>query len=892
MKIVGSPPPKDEPSLVDRALAPVKRILPNMAQRFNEADTRMGQGIGQLGRGEVLGGAWKTLTGGLAHLSAPFGATVDSLLGEPLEKATGLPKEYTEFVAGLLMPGVAGGNLSAPFDAATDSLLLGPLAKTTGLPKEFTGLAAGMFMPGAAGGNPLGLLMPRAEGGNLLEQVAKKTSTSLAGRVLSPTTVDEAAGRTEDAIRRGLGRESRDTATTQAALKPEVKAVEKFVPEFQAYNDLPPEQRATVPRPKMLDWLSYMEGRTKNAQLPTPELQSAADKIRDSNAYRESKYKSMPGTEKAGAIEDYFVHEWENPDQARQFAGNWIAKQGSGRNLKERSIPTIEEGLAAGLKLKTPNPVEAHMRYTANMDRYLANNEIVDTMTKAGDAKYFMSRGAAPEGWVPLKGRLATRDMPDGTMTLYAPPNAATVYNNFVSRGFAEIGPNAGQAFDMAQKVTNGAVALKLGLSGYHVITMAKEAIINDVARAVGQAGRGEILNAAKTAGLAVTAPVKTMLRGRQFLKEYLKPPDPTAAKTGSVLEQIADLGTDANMRAIGRDPSMFASGKGSYWTAYRNGTLGREMKTSFKNSLSLSGATKEVIGNGARLLDTISQPIFDRYIPLVKSGAFYDNMADWLKANPGASVVEQRAASRAIWDSIDNRFGELVQDNLFWNKIGKQTAQVLTVSPGWNIGTIRELGGGVMDLATGKGLTERGKYVVAMPIVTGVVSSILQFLKTGQAPDEKSMMGLFATGGTNPDGTPERAMSPGYEKDVYGYAHDPLGEVANKLNPAVSTGVDLLRNKDYRGQVIMNPNGTVGERLGQAGEFLFEQSLPISVGTLAHRKKGTGISIGEGLLGVRPAPEYLQEPEAYEGAAEKRGQRAWKAKLRADQRQRNQMED
>ncbi|MGI8570354.1 MAG: hypothetical protein ACR2KT_15545, partial [Methylocella sp.] len=31
--------------------------------------------------------------------------------------------------------------------------------------------------------------------------------------------------------------------------------------------------------------------------------------------------------------------------------------------------------------------------------------------------------------------------------------------------------------------------------------------------------------------------------------------------------------------------------------------------------------------------------------------------------------LEEKEAAARTIWDSIDNRFGEMVQDNIFWSK-------------------------------------------------------------------------------------------------------------------------------------------------------------------------------------------------------------------------------
>ena len=96
--------------------------------------------------------------------------------------------------------------------------------------------------------------------------------------------------------------------------------------------------------------------------------------------------------------------------------------------------------------------------------------------------------------------------------------------------------------------------------------------------------------------------------------------------------------------------------------------------------------------------METVAQPIFEKYIPRIKNGAFYDTMHDWLEANPNAPHEAQVAMARRIWDSIDNRFGEMVQDNIFWNKTLKQTAQLGMRSYSWNLGTVREIGGGAIS--------------------------------------------------------------------------------------------------------------------------------------------------------------------------------------------------
>ena len=60
---------------------------------------------------------------------------------------------------------------------------------------------------------------------------------------------------------------------------------------------------------------------------------------------------------------------------------------------------------------------------------------------------------------------------------------------------------------------------------------------------------------------------------------------------------------------------------------------------------------------------------------------------------------AEQLHAARQVWDSIDNRFGEMVQDNLFMNKVIKQAGMLSLRSWSWTIGSGRELVGGARDV-------------------------------------------------------------------------------------------------------------------------------------------------------------------------------------------------
>ena len=66
--------------------------------------------------------------------------------------------------------------------------------------------------------------------------------------------------------------------------------------------------------------------------------------------------------------------------------------------------------------------------------------------------------------------------------------------------------------------------------------------------------------------------------------------------------------------------------------------------------------------------------------------------------------------------------------------------------SLGWNIGSVRELGGGAMDwgktaygAASGKGfrMTHRMAYTLALPVMTGLQGALLYYMYNGKSPDE-----------------------------------------------------------------------------------------------------------------------------------------------------------
>ncbi len=695
-----------------------------------------------------------------------------------------------------------------------------------------------------------------------LAQTAARGVRAVQG-VFAPSRAGEAGGRAAETIRQATGEAARGIASAEARFEPLWKDIGAKTPEQQR------------------NFISYVEGRSKDAQLYDPNLQTLADEIRDQMASVHRDLGNLSYTQKRGFIEDYYRHQWKvNPDSEKAFS-----KAGQGHFLKERSIPTIEAGMAKGLIPKTLDPVQTSLEYIKNARNFIATNKVIDVGRRTGDIFYrplgFKGTFPTNDRWIPLEGSLAKR----GAGQLYAKEDWARVFNNYISLGFTGA---AGDVINGARRISNSMTALELGLSGYHATTMVNEAVINDIANSIMSFSKGKGLEGIQKLLGAPTAPYRLFKSGKKLESVYLGETGGTAAE-----RKMADLLTKAGGRA---QRSLYAkdyeyTAMGSFWRSFKKGALPSEMKAYGEQIRKnpIPGAAKTITSLVGRTMQSIMEPLFQGYIPRLKVGAFQDNMALWLKHNPVASEVDQIREAQKIWDSVDNRFGELVQDNIFWRNHLKQVSMIAMRSYSWNVGTVRELAGGALDIGKGQ-MSQRAAYVIALPIAYATIGAIYQTLKTGQKPQDMQDLIAPKTGGTDPStGLPERLKMPGYMKDVFGWYDDPLQTAMNKMGAAPSTLTGMVTGKDWRGDPISPPAADPGAPLEQTApdwlkayfNFAGQKVVPISLQQRAMR--GTGISGAERLLGLQPAGRQYVDPEGYTAMRERAKQKTWRSKMRHD---------
>ncbi|MFA6047160.1 MAG: hypothetical protein WC718_19415, partial [Phycisphaerales bacterium] len=287
-----------------------------------------------------------------------------------------------KYLQGGLEYGVGAlGYLASPVSALAKTYVGDPLRRGTGSPTlgnigEFLATAAipGPKVKAAVTATPAG------------REVVKT-----AEKIFDPTKVSPLAGEAGGAIRKATGEAARRTEQTRAALA-----------EHTLQLDQAPQH--------WMDVVNQMEGQAHNT--PTT-LSPLVQTMKTAYDERKRMLESLPSTAQMNFVQDYFPHAWERAG-APVLKG--APKQGATGFTKGREIPTVADGMTAGLVPKSMNPIDATMAYIENADRFIATNTVFDEARAAGTVKYF-APGKAPPGMTKLEGRLTQK----GPMQAYAP---------------------------------------------------------------------------------------------------------------------------------------------------------------------------------------------------------------------------------------------------------------------------------------------------------------------------------------------------------------------------------------------------------------------------------------------------------------------------------------
>lgn len=640
--------------------------------------------------------------------------------------------------------------------------------------------------------------------------------------------------------------------------------------------------------------LDYMQAIETGSALPHdlvqkyPWLQDAAKDQRNALdlAYR---IEQQMGSRSA-FIEDYFPHIWKKPQAARDMFDQAFVGQNLGPTWfqKSRYYDLIEHGLANGLELKNTNPQElVTMRLLSGADmvekvRLLHDLERNGVAVPQVAAPYEITNPGRnnPNPWTPVNA-------PNGGRWLIAPDAQALWKNAVDAKGLWANEGLAGNAFRGWMAYKNATVPLKLGLSLFHPNHVFHIAGAGNMVRAVHEAfGPGQQSLLRRAAAIPEAAfqiatdafmalPIGTPFRGKAIRQAWMTEPSKQSPQQQAMVKMMNEAGISAQ--------------------------LSEQLRISAKRSLSdawnESQYHKLLPQLGKRFLEAVSSPIFEHWIPNLKTAAVEREAEALFRRRPDLvnDPVNRRVAMRAIGKSIDNRFGEMFYGSLFWNRTLKDSLIGSFLSLGWNLGFVREFGGGAME-PLGRRLlgpptptrqlireaTHKTTNALIYSMSAFAINAIINKSMTGE--DAQGMDYIFPRiGGLNPDGSPRRITNPFYTREVpmAGKNIEERQSVVGGLSQMLyhkmmfAPVLEAANNRDYFGYQIYDENAPGWKQMYQFGKHLLQNDIdPMSIAGAQRSLQLSGKPYGPmdvikqlgdrdvigPLMGFGPAPSYASK--------------------------------
>jgi len=278
-------------------------------------------------------------------------------------------------------------------------------------------------------------------------------------------------------------------------------------------------------------------------------------------------------------------------------------------------------------------------------------------------------------------------------------------------------------------------------------------------------------------------------------------------------------------------------------------------------------------------IIESLQYPMFHVWIPQMKVNAFAKDVAKAMQLDPSL-INDQKLrvqALRKIASSVDNRFGEMNYDSMFWNKYVKDIAILNTLSVGWQTGLIREFGGGgaqvVKTVFDKRQLNEIAKtgdldkafYSASYMAMTMAIGGLITYLYTKEKPEGLDYF-YPRDGGTGPDGRPTRISTPFTTRDFAAISKHIQNEgtveglshlVTNKASGVIGLTGALLNNVNSMDEEIRNPDAPFFQRRAQDLAYIFRDVQPISAEAIRRSESKSQATMGT--FGFGPAPKYIQ---------------------------------
>jgi hypothetical protein len=432
----------------------------------------------------------------------------------------------------------------------------------------------------------------------------------------------------------------------------------------------------------------------------------------------------------------------------------------------------------------------------------------------------------------------------------WAPEGAARILNNYLMPGLRQ----KSGVYRAVLGLNNVLNQAQLGLSAFHLGFTSADAAVSKAALGFEGLMRGKPVAAIKAFATTPVAPFTNFLQGDKLLKEWMKPGS-QGGQIGAIVDGLVSAGGRAHMDEF-------------YQT-----NIADKMKQAWRHGNWFGALLRAPFAGVEQLSNVIMKDI----VPRQKLGVFADLARfEMERLGPGATFDETREALAKVWDSVENRMGQMTYDNLFWDRTAKDLAMISVRSVGWNLGTIREIGGGAIDavreplkMAGGKPPRDvnihRIAYLAGLVTVSAIMGALYQYLATGRGPEELKDYFFPKNGELDESGRPQRMSMPTYVKDVYHYATEPGKTLAGKVAPIWSLFAEMINNHDFYGTKIRNEDDPLVQQLLDEAKHITSGFKPFGLRNIERQVK-----LGEPLskamqaeIGITPAPSTMNKTKA-----------------------------
>lgn len=624
----------------------------------------------------------------------------------------------------------------------------------------------------------------------------------------------------------------------------------------------------TKSQPRRTFWIQrsdavrgFMEGAERGKKFKDPLLEQTREAYKDWNAQMAAQDRAAGFTYEEA--DHYMAHIFEDGKGAvkylqRKFGTKW----GDPGFIKDRTFDLYEEARKAGFTPKFDNPEDIMLARQHASDMAGMKVQVLRDLESQG-----LAVKVDPKGGGPVDFPSTQRRSPNGDLYWVHNNAEAVVKNAFDSQSMWNMEGLVGDAFRGTMALKNRIVPLKLAISLFHPIHVATIDNATGMVRATKEMLAGEkhplvafkdILNAARYKGF-----IDNPREGGRLLKMW-------QGKLDDNLLTLADRQSLQYMFEGGLIPEMSAQ--------YRTHAMQNFKDALAKHSLTTPIHLFDVI------LGSLQRVMFEKWIPSLKIASYLKDVQTALKVNPElvSRPFDRQLAFRKLAKSVDNRYGEMAYSTLFWNKWVKDLAVANTLSLGWQMGFIREYGGGAMDIGqalmkpgelAGKakqGLLDRPLFLTFYTTQAFLYGGLLTYALTGKTPQDLLDYIYPRTGGEGPDGKPARATTMFYPREFMAISKHIENEgvvaglsktVEAKASGMVGMARDWATGVNSFRQDIRDPTHSAFKQIEETLAYSLGDLEPISLQAMQKDQSNNPVKAAAlAVTGFGPAPKYITE--------------------------------